>query len=318
MKVKQFDQNLKFSVVIPVFNREKSVIKTVDSVLNQTYRNFEIIIINDGSTDNTQEVLESNCGSRAEITVISIENSGGPARPRNIGIRAASGDYVCFLDSDDIWHDHKLEKDFDSIIKNSLPDIVFSKANVIDSEGRSIKNWGTFTDGSFCEIVKNAQIPLSSSTVKKSVFEKVNFNESSSLVAVEDYLFWLEAAACGYTFSFNYSTNVDYLIHSNQLSSDLIPQFKKSILAITHLQNKYKLSPIKNHSLRRKKIDFKVKIIKFCILKGKRVESISSYFDILCSPSPHIFLLYFLRNINLVKYSIRLRKKIRGRSYFLR
>lgn len=98
--------DIKVSVIIPTYNRAKFIKDAIESVLNQTYKNFEIIVIDDGSTDNTREIL-AQYGKK--IKVLTQENKGAPAA-RNKGIREAKGEYLAFLDSDDIWYPLKLEK----------------------------------------------------------------------------------------------------------------------------------------------------------------------------------------------------------------
>ena len=98
------------SVIIPSFNAEDTIQDTVNSVLNQSYKNIEIIIIDDHSTDKTVEIIEeiSKANSKVQFYVLT-ENFGGPAKPRNLGIEQSKGEYLAFLDADDIWHPEKLK-----------------------------------------------------------------------------------------------------------------------------------------------------------------------------------------------------------------
>ena len=88
------------SVIIPVYNSESTIVKTLESVLKQTLRSIEIICVNDGSTDASLSLLNQIANNDARVKVISIDNSG-PGVARNIGLSYASGDYIAFLDSDD-------------------------------------------------------------------------------------------------------------------------------------------------------------------------------------------------------------------------
>lgn len=97
----------KVSVIIPVYNADKYIAATVESVLAQTYKNFEILIIDDGSPDKSLKVCQQFQDSR--IKIICQANRGLPGA-RNTGIRHAQGDYIAFLDADDIWLPNKLEK----------------------------------------------------------------------------------------------------------------------------------------------------------------------------------------------------------------
>ena len=98
----------KVSVVIPTYNRAASIGASIQSVLNQTYQNLEIIIVDDGSTDNTPQIVETFADDR--IRYICLEQNGGASHARNTGIRLAESEYVAFLDSDDEWMPQKLEK----------------------------------------------------------------------------------------------------------------------------------------------------------------------------------------------------------------
>lgn len=100
MKKKQKMINKKVSIIIPVYNNENYISQCIESVENQTYKNYEIIIIDDGSTDDSLKLCKKFEKRNDKIKVISI-NNGGVSNARNIGIKNASGDYVCFIDSDD-------------------------------------------------------------------------------------------------------------------------------------------------------------------------------------------------------------------------
>ena len=98
------------SVIVPTFNCSKSLTETIQSVANQTFQDFECIIIDDLSTDDTRDIIRELIeihGSKFKL-IESEFNSGGPATPRNKGIKIALGKYICFLDSDDVWHTDKL------------------------------------------------------------------------------------------------------------------------------------------------------------------------------------------------------------------
>ena len=95
------------SVIIPVFNAEKTIASTISSALFQTYDNFEIILVNDKSTDNTLKILKDTNDKR--LRIINLRKNSGAAKARNTGISAAKGDFIAFLDADDLWNSDKLE-----------------------------------------------------------------------------------------------------------------------------------------------------------------------------------------------------------------
>lgn len=110
------------SIIIPTYNRADTIRKSIISVLEQTYKNFELIIVDDGSTDNTKEIIGSINDERLKY-IRHIVNRGACAA-RNTGIDVAIGEYIAFQDSDDIWHSDKLEKQL-NIIEETNADIVF-------------------------------------------------------------------------------------------------------------------------------------------------------------------------------------------------
>ena len=120
--------NIMISVIIPTFNREKIISKSIKSVLNQTFKNIEVLIIDDGSTDKTKEEIEKFQDSR--IRYIKLKENKGGANARNVGIKIAKGQYISFQDSDDIFYPNKLEKQLNNLV-NSKSNLDFCKINVI-------------------------------------------------------------------------------------------------------------------------------------------------------------------------------------------
>lgn len=107
----------KVSIIIPMHNSSEHIEECIDSVLNQTYKDIEIIVVDDKSSDNSAEIVENKKNNR--IKIIKLSENVGAARARNMGIDSATGEYICFLDSDDYWKLDKLEKQVDFIEKNN-------------------------------------------------------------------------------------------------------------------------------------------------------------------------------------------------------
>lgn len=183
------------SVVIPAYNSAWCVHKAVDSVLVQDFRDFEIIVVNDGSTDDTDAVL-SSYGSA--ISVINQPN-GGMSNARNAGIHAARGEFIAFLDSDDWWLPKKLGRQVELL--RARPDLGFCscEARVEDTEGRLLNLWacpawrGPFVAHLFGS---NADVPGSCSAVvarRALVLQVGAFDET--LRGAEDPDLWIRLAA---------------------------------------------------------------------------------------------------------------------------
>lgn len=111
------DENQMVSVIIPTYNRADYIGKAIQSVLDQTWQNFEIIVVDDGSEDNTRQVVEGVGDSR--IRYICLDQNGGASHARNEGIRLAESEFIAFLDSDDEWMPEKLEKQMKAMFQSS-------------------------------------------------------------------------------------------------------------------------------------------------------------------------------------------------------
>jgi teichuronic acid biosynthesis glycosyltransferase TuaG len=166
-------------------------------VLSQTYGNFEIIIVDDCSTDNSVAIVKSLIAQDKRIKLIeSEENFGGPARPRNTGVENAKGDYLAFLDADDLWTANKLEDHIAFMQANNLD---FSSTNLqpIDEDNNHtfIGNKLSFytkkksRKEKMEDLIKENFIATSSVVLKKKIFNP--FNEDKEMVAVEDFCLWL-------------------------------------------------------------------------------------------------------------------------------
>lgn len=183
--------NYFISVIIPTYNRKEALIKAVDSVLSQTYTNFELIIIDDGSTDDTSLMFKDNDNENGKIKYIYQEN-GGVSKARNTGIKFAKGEFISFLDSDDEWLPKKLEKQIDFLKKNKNIKIchtneIWIKNGVRINQHNKHKKYGGWI---YQKSLYLCLISPSAVIIHKSVFEDVGmFNEEFK--AGEDYDLWL-------------------------------------------------------------------------------------------------------------------------------
>ncbi len=178
------------SVIIPAYNAEKTLIRCLDSVSNQTYKNLEIIVIDDGSKDLTLQLLQnySNEHLNLNLQFYSIPNSG-PASARNYGIAHASGEYIAFLDSDDRWSAKKIETQMDCLIKNPNIHLLgcdYSIGNLKPCKIRKDK-YQMISKRSL--LLKNIFL-TPCVIIKSSVFNSHKFEEKQKYS--EDYYLWLE------------------------------------------------------------------------------------------------------------------------------
>ena len=179
------------SVIIPTYNRAGLIKETIESVCNQTYENLEILVIDDGSTDNTEQVTKSINDDR--IKYFRQEHRGRPAPARNKGIQRAKGQFIAFLDSDDLWVPRKLETQLGAFQR--YPDIllVCSNGKIFSSHrDKYIFNMLTNKRLSFRSSLMQNLVLNSSVLMRKNVAESVgSLDEDIRLRAVEDYDYWL-------------------------------------------------------------------------------------------------------------------------------
>jgi len=125
------------SVVIPVYNATKYLARTLDSALNQTYKNLEIILIDDCSKDDSLKMMYDYAGRDSRIKVLESEKNQGVAAVRNRGIQEAKGEYIALLDSDDVWVENKIERQLESIV-NTGAQISYCSYSFIDENDEEI------------------------------------------------------------------------------------------------------------------------------------------------------------------------------------
>ena len=207
------------SVIIPAYNAEKFIKGTINSVLNQTFRDLELIVINDGSTDGTLEVISSFSDSR--LQVFSYPNAG-PQKSRNRGIEQAKGEYLSFLDSDDLWTPDKLERQLQALQENPDAAVAYSWTDFINESGERLPGGQhfKFTKDVYEQLLLGDFIGSGSNPlIRRDALLNVGpFDES--LVGGQDWEMWLRLAA-QYHFAVVPSTQVFYRQSASSWSSYL-------------------------------------------------------------------------------------------------
>ncbi|MEI6331191.1 MAG: glycosyltransferase family A protein [Pseudanabaena sp. ELA645] len=155
------------SVIIPVYNREKFLAEAIDSVLAQTYRPIEIIVIDDGSTDKSGEIARSY----AETKYIYQDNQGVSVA-RNIGVDAAQGEFLAFLDSDDMWLPNKLETQINYMLKHPEVNITGTEMKNFMESGTEIPSWFNFEE--YVKVIEKT-ILFHTMVMRKAVFLQVGY-----------------------------------------------------------------------------------------------------------------------------------------------
>lgn len=185
-----------FSVIIPTYNRADLLDRCLDSLVRQTFRDFEVLVCDDGSTDDSRDVAE-RYKNRLDLRYLWDENWGGPARPRNRGIAEARGEWICFLDSDDWWTPDKLEA--------CLPyldsyDMLYHDMYVVEQGVESQPNHQLrgrlLKSPIYHSLLMHGNCVVNSSVVlRRSVIDRVGpLTEDRALIAVEDFDYWLSVS----------------------------------------------------------------------------------------------------------------------------
>lgn len=203
------------SVVIPVYNRREKIAPTLDSVLNQTRAPFEILVVDDGSTDDTAQWIEANYPEK--VRVIRQQN-GGVARARNRGWREAKGDWIAFLDHDDVFHPEKLQ---------TLAPFLSGETDVVVSRWREVRDGQVERESPVVHPRKtmdwlfgwnNPLVSASVPLVRRAALERVGGFDPRCAPA-DDWDLWLRLARAS-GFSFCDAVLMDYMLHPNQQRLD--------------------------------------------------------------------------------------------------
>jgi teichuronic acid biosynthesis glycosyltransferase TuaG len=187
-----------YSVVIPCYNAEQHIGETIESVLRQRCSDFEVLVVDDASTDRTVNIANAYVQRDSRIKIIRSEKrSGGPATPRNMGIAESRGDYVAFLDADDIWGEDKLLNDA-RYLKAHRVDLLFSGAYYFRSDIKNIVYIQSPKTLTRAFLFRNS-VPILTVCVRRELLSsgRLWFDPDPLLDAIEDYHFLLHAYLAG-------------------------------------------------------------------------------------------------------------------------
>ena len=181
------------SIITPMFNAKKYISDTIDSVLSQTYNNWEMIIVDDCSTDGCNEIVLEYCNKDNRIKYIKNENNCGVAESRNKAIKYANGKYIALLDSDDIWKSQKIEKQV-TFMQDGDKEFSFCACEIIDSDGNAIsKVRRAVSRVDYKELLKGNTIPCLTVMIDMSRIKKIEMPN----IPHEDYVTWLNILRSG-------------------------------------------------------------------------------------------------------------------------
>lgn len=250
---------MKVSIIVPVYNAEKVLHYCVDSILNQTYKDFELILVNDGSTDNSGEICDKYSLENDNVVVIHTEN-GGVSKARNTGIKNAIGDYICFIDSDDYVSDTFLEE-----LVNKTRDgynfVLTSYHWVNNYEYNSFKTV-SYNSTDYSIVNKNDLMDLGNLVLlsqpwnklfKNSIIIENNIRMPEDISLGEDTVFVYRYLSCIISEEFAVINKPLYFYYSNNEQS-LLNKYRDDLFEVNKKLNKYLYEEVKKWDFSEKQI----------------------------------------------------------------
>ncbi len=221
----------KISVVVPAYNQGAFLAETLDSVWAQTYENWECIIVNDGSTDNTEDIALAYCKKDKRFVYVKKEN-GGLSSARNAGLEVAKGDYIQFLDSDDLIHPNKFEKQV-ALAQEQQADVIVchhtlftADVNETFDNEMSLAKYPLTQDGFLYTWGNEFVIAIHSGLFSHAFLTKYNLRFEERVRAIEDWMMWSSLAVHDAKFIEHSDVMSYYRVHSASMSHDTAKQLR--------------------------------------------------------------------------------------------
>lgn len=291
-----------FSVVIPTYNQAKFLKKSVSSVLSQSINDYEIIIIDNFSNDETEKIVKEFKSDK--IIYRKKNNNGVIGVSRNEGIKLSSGRWIAFLDSDDYWYNDRLKLISEFIYRQNEKDsydVITNDEKWISNENKKnrIYKYGPFTKNFYKKLLIEGNCISNSATVVKKDFlikNNLQFSENKDFVTVEDYDFYLCLALKGAKFKFIHKVLGEHLFHKDSASSFIDKHLIALEKMITfHISEKQNFSKNKKKLIKNLKCYIDLKKIVFQIKEKKNYGAAALIFIRNFVYRPIIFLNFLLK-----------------------
>ncbi len=270
----------KVSIIIPAYNVADFICETLNSVFSQTFKDYEILVINDGSPDSLK--LEETLNPYFAKIIYVKQPNGGAASARNTAIFLARGELLAFLDGDDIWESNYLEMQVSNLEKNNF-DLIYADAMMF-----GLKPWAgkTFmqlspSNGEVtleklilaeCNIITSGTV-----AIRKSVIESGGFDEDRYVSGCEDFDLWTRIAKNGYKLGYQKDVLLKYRVVAGSLSGGFIERAERSIRCLTIVKQKNKLNEIEENAWQEQiaigNAQLNLEKGKNCLLEGNYLEA---------------------------------------------
>lgn len=218
----------KVSIIIPVYNCEKYIEHTLKSVLNQAYKNFEVLVVDDASTDRSMEIIKQYAKKDTRIKIFNMPQNSGVSACRNLAISKASGRYIAFLDSDDIWPENKLANQLFFMKKHHIA-LSHTSYSFIDESGKPMKTGQVDVDFIVdkAKYMKTTQIGLSTVMIDRQMIPEIKFPNDRELC--EDARTWMSFLRQNKKFYGLNQVLMFYRVRQHQLSQNKIKMAKNTL-----------------------------------------------------------------------------------------
>ncbi len=225
------------SVIVPVYNSKQFLIDTIESVINQTFSNWELLLVDDCSSDGSYELCKQYAEKDCRIRVFKTERpSGSPTLPRNTGIKNAKGRYLSFLDSDDEWLPEKLEKQLQILARFNTP-LSFCGYVRMDETGKEFYKPGIPpVEITYQKLLRFNHIGCSTAIYDTNFFGKKYFPEERLALFREDYVFWLHLLKMVKSIYGTQELLVRYRVRKKSFSSDKLRMLRLNWIIYTKVE----------------------------------------------------------------------------------
>lgn len=230
------------SVVMPAYNAGKYIGDAIRSVQAQTYENWELLVIDDCSADHTVEIIQALANEDDRIRLIRNSQNSGTAQTRNHGLELSAGEWVALLDSDDVWHSEKLEKQLAVALRTNA-DIVYCSYSLMDDRSHHLSDFVIPETTSYRDMLKENVIGCSTVLMRRAILTGRRF---SAEYYHEDYVLWLELLRDGYKAAADREVLTDYRIVKGSRSNDKLRSAKNRWMIYRRVE---KLSWLKSLSM---------------------------------------------------------------------
>jgi len=213
------------SIITPSYNSSKYIIDTINSVKNQTFQEWEMIIVDDCSKDNSREIIQEEANKDNRIKLMKLKQNSGAAVARNTAIKNASGKYIAFLDSDDIWHPEKLEKQIKFMEENDYA-FTYTKYQLMDQDGKLLdRTIDIPNEIDYHGLLKNTIIGCLTVVINK---EKTGEFSMPEIRTRQDFALWLKILKRGYKAHGLPEVLANYRLVPNSISSNKVKAAKQT------------------------------------------------------------------------------------------